>query len=155
MLNVWDTAGEEKYHALAPNYYRDANGALLIFDITKIESFNLIEKWIQEIKSVVASDSFQIIICANKYDLISYSQVTEDDIKKLAENYEADYVCVSAKENTNVHDSFSLLAGKILSSNLMRTQSIRKKKTIKVDKRSMSMNSDNRVVKTKSDSSCC
>eukprot|EP00340_Litonotus_pictus_P002358 CAMPEP_0170516904 /NCGR_PEP_ID=MMETSP0209-20121228/3029_1 /TAXON_ID=665100 ORGANISM="Litonotus pictus, Strain P1" /NCGR_SAMPLE_ID=MMETSP0209 /ASSEMBLY_ACC=CAM_ASM_000301 /LENGTH=158 /DNA_ID=CAMNT_0010801997 /DNA_START=158 /DNA_END=630 /DNA_ORIENTATION=+ len=148
LLNVWDTAGEEKYHALAPNYYRDANGALLVFDLTKIESFNLIEKWIYEIKSVVP-ELFQIVICANKFDLVSFWQVKEEEIKALADKYDAEYVLVSAKEDKNIIESFNLLAGKIVSDQTVGNSGKKRRRTVKVDKKNMSL--VNSQIETKKD----
>jgi Ras-related protein Rab-21 len=45
-LSVWDTAGQERFHALGPIYYRDADGALLVYDVTDAESFNKVKKWV-------------------------------------------------------------------------------------------------------------
>ena len=50
-LNIWDTAGEEKYHAMAPMFYRGAQGAVVIFDVTKRETFNRATKWFDELKN--------------------------------------------------------------------------------------------------------
>ena len=47
-LSVWDTAGQERFHALGPIYYRDADGALLVYDITDSESFSKVRKWVKE-----------------------------------------------------------------------------------------------------------
>ena len=46
-LSIWDTAGQERFHALGPIYYRDADGALLVYDITDVESFNKVKKWVK------------------------------------------------------------------------------------------------------------
>jgi Ras-related protein Rab-21 len=46
-LSIWDTAGQERFHALGPIYYRDADGALLVYDITDIESFTKVKKWVR------------------------------------------------------------------------------------------------------------
>merc|ERR1712159_529982 len=49
-LNVWDTAGQERFHALGPIYYRDADGALLVYDITWKESLDRVKKWVGELR---------------------------------------------------------------------------------------------------------
>ena len=46
-LSIWDTAGQERFHALGPIYYRDADGALLVYDITDAESFEKVKKWVR------------------------------------------------------------------------------------------------------------
>lgn len=147
-LNIWDTAGEEKYHALAPNYYRDAEGALLILDITKIETLKLIEKWIDEINKIVGED-FQILIVANKYDLIHESQVNDEQLKELSEKYKLEYIYVSAKENKNVDNCFELLGNKIFTKHF--SKSIKKKRTIKVIDTDKQINSN----RNKKDGKCC
>lgn len=147
-LNIWDTAGEEKYHALAPNYYRDADGALLVLDITKIETLKLIEKWIDEINKIVGED-FQILIAANKYDLINESQINDEHLKEISEKYKIDYIYVSAKDNKNVDNSFNLLGNKIFTKHF--SKSIKKKRTIKV------IDTENKVQRNsvKKDGKCC
>jgi Ras-related protein Rab-21 len=55
-LSVWDTAGQERFHALGPIYYRDADGALLVYDITDAESFNKVKKWVKELRKIVGND---------------------------------------------------------------------------------------------------
>ena len=155
LINLWDTAGEEKYHALAPNYYRDANGALLIFDLTKKESFELVEKWILEIRSVV-SDNFQIVICANKCDIFSKIEIKEEQIQEICLKYNTEYVLTSAKSGKNVYDSFMLLTGKIgddlLHSNKSQKQ---RRKTVTIDKNNMSMTKSFIKDKGKKDGGCC
>lgn len=127
-INVWDTAGEEKYHALTPLYYRDADGAVLVFDLTKRETFDQIEKWVMEIRNVVKG-SFQFVICGNKCDLLDY-QVDDKDIKLLAERFDADYFTVSAKMDKNLSDAFTTLASKIHTEKTRPP--VKKKKSVKI-----------------------
>merc|ERR1711967_200957 len=67
-IAIWDTAGQERFHALGPIYYRDADGALLVYDITDYESFAKVQKWVRELRSIVGSD-IEITIAGNKFDL--------------------------------------------------------------------------------------
>jgi len=53
---IWDTAGQEKFHALTPLYYRDALGAIIVYDITFKESFDRVQKWIEELKQYGGKD---------------------------------------------------------------------------------------------------
>ena len=66
-LNIWDTAGQERFHALGPIYYRDADGALLVYDITFQASFTRVKHWVTELKKM--NRSIPIAIAANKSDL--------------------------------------------------------------------------------------
>ena len=52
-LAIWDTAGQERFHALGPIYYRDAQAALLVYDITDADSFSRVQAWVQELKQMV------------------------------------------------------------------------------------------------------
>ncbi len=127
-LTIWvkyfiikDTAGEEKYHALTPMYYRDADGVILVFDLTNADTFNTITKWIEEVKSHCKSD-IKIILCGNKCDIQDQQQITYEQAKKysfilkrLAENSNANYVVASARKDVNVADLFSSLALRIIS----------------------------------------
>jgi Ras-related protein Rab-21 len=67
-LSVWDTAGQERYHALGPIYYRDADGALLVYDITDAESFNKVKQWVKELRKMLGND-ICVAIAGNKIDL--------------------------------------------------------------------------------------
>lgn len=111
MTNLCDTAGEEKYRALAPLYYRDSDGALLVFDITKRESFERIEKWVFELLN--SNNAIKIAICANKSDLVDSYQISEEQIMKLAEKLDAQWFIISAKTGEMVEECYSELIKKV------------------------------------------
>lgn len=77
-LSVWDTAGQERFHALGPIYYREAAGALLVYDITDAESFNKVKVWVKELRKVVGND-IAIAIAGNKIDLEKNRVVNEQE----------------------------------------------------------------------------
>lgn len=81
-LSVWDTAGQERFHALGPIYYRDADGALLVYDITDAESFNKVRKWVKELRKIVGND-IVIAIAGNKIDMEKNRSVNEQEAVKL------------------------------------------------------------------------
>jgi Ras-related protein Rab-21 len=80
-LSIWDTAGQERFHALGPIYYRDASGALLVYDITDAESFNKVKNWVKELKKIVGNDII-IVIAGNKIDLEKNRNVDEAEALK-------------------------------------------------------------------------
>ena len=80
-LNIWDTAGQEKYKSVTRQYYRDAHGAIIVFDLSNRDSFNEVKNWIKELKAF-GSEETVIIILGNKSDLSSQRAVSEDEIKK-------------------------------------------------------------------------
>ena len=73
-LSIWDTAGQETYHALNKIYYRGAQGALLVYDITDIDSFNKMQLWVKELRAQ-ANPNLPIVIVGNKMDLIENRQI--------------------------------------------------------------------------------
>jgi hypothetical protein len=55
-ISLWDTAGQERFHALGPLYYRDADGALLVYDITDEQSFRRVQDWVKELRKMLGED---------------------------------------------------------------------------------------------------
>jgi Ras-related protein Rab-21 len=65
-LAIWDTAGQEKFHALGPIYYRSSNGAVLVYDITDEDSFQKVKSWVKELRKMLGADICLVI--AGKQD---------------------------------------------------------------------------------------
>jgi Ras-related protein Rab-21 len=108
-LSVWDTAGQERFHALSPIYYRDADGALLAYDITDAESFARVKKWVKELRKIVGGE-IAIAIAGNKCDLEKNRAVVESEAIAYAESVGAQHYNVSAKTNKNLNEVFNTLA---------------------------------------------
>ncbi|KAG8758225.1 hypothetical protein FRC14_000472 [Serendipita sp. 396] len=79
-LQIWDTAGQERFRSLAPIYYRGANAAIIMYDLTRLESFNDVRIWIEELKKNCDPDLL-IYIVGSKADLVSQRQVTPDHVR--------------------------------------------------------------------------
>jgi small GTP-binding protein len=107
-LNVWDTAGEEKYHAMAPIFYRGAQGAVVIFDVTNRETFKRAQKWFKELNEY-AEGNPKIILVGNKIDLPN-REITNEEATALAQQYKCNFLEVSALLGTNVNEIFNSLA---------------------------------------------
>ncbi len=108
-FDIWDTAGQERYRSLAPMYYRGAHIAIVVFDITCLDSFNSSKNWISEILRRT-DESIIIALIGNKKDLENNRTVT----KSLIENYLNDnnqiiYLETSAKTNENIDELFDRL----------------------------------------------
>lgn len=112
-LSIWDTAGQERFHALGPIYYRDADGALLVYDITDFESFTKVRKWVRELRSIVGND-ISIVIAGNKFDLEKNRAVPEADALQYAETVGATHIYTSAKQNKGLDDTFAELAKRMV-----------------------------------------
>ena len=81
---IWDTAGQERYRAITSAYYRGAVGALLVFDITKDQTFKNIDRWLQELKDH-ADQNIVIMLVGNKTDLDHLRDVKVEESKQYAE----------------------------------------------------------------------
>ncbi|KAF4039065.1 Ras family [Phytophthora infestans] len=112
-LSLWDTAGQERFHALGPIYYRDADGALLVYDITDAESFRKVRTWVRELRRIVGDD-ISICIAGNKSDLHRNRKVPEDEAKRYAESVGAAHFDTSAKLNRGLEDVFVELTRRML-----------------------------------------
>ncbi|EYB84558.1 hypothetical protein Y032_0314g2231 [Ancylostoma ceylanicum] len=107
-LNIWDTAGQEKYHALGPIYYRGSQGALLIYDITDQRSFDRAKVWLKELQRALG-DSVVLMIVGNKFDLERNRTVPLEEAQEYASSMGAMYEETSAKEDIGIAQAFEKL----------------------------------------------
>ena len=108
-FNIWDTAGQEAYRSLIKVYFRSADVALILFDITNRQTFDQIEEWINEIEQNAYNDTFKIIIIANKIDLPN-REVTVDEIALKAKQLCAQWCEISALEEIKINELRELIA---------------------------------------------
>lgn len=106
-IQLWDTAGQEQYRSLGPIYYRGASGAILVFDLTKRDSFDALEDWISLFASVSEEDA-SIVIVGNKSDLPNRA-VSLPEIKKWTDDKNLNYIESSAKTGEGIHSIFNQL----------------------------------------------
>eukprot|EP01038_Epipyxis_sp_PR26KG_P008570 gene8570-11580_t len=108
-FQIWDTAGQEKYHSLAPMYYRGAAAAIIVYDITRANTFKTLKNWVEELKSKGPKD-IALAIAGNKADLEYEREVDKAMAQAYAEEIGAMYVETSAKDDLNVQDIFVQLS---------------------------------------------
>ncbi|KAJ4459975.1 putative Ras-related protein Rab-5A [Paratrimastix pyriformis] len=111
-LDVWDTAGQERYASLAPMYYRDAQGAIIVYDVTSRDSFERAREWVRDVKANALPD-LQIWLCANKTDLTTQRRITTDTGSLFAEETSCKYAETSAKSNVGINELFTSIADAI------------------------------------------
>lgn len=102
---IWDTAGQERYRAVTSAYYRGAVGAMLVYDITKRQSFDHVARWLEELRGH-ADKNIVIMLVGNKTDLVSLRAVPTEDAKEFAEKENLFFIETSALEATNVETAF-------------------------------------------------
>nr|XP_056714576.1 ras-related protein Rab-39A [Euleptes europaea] len=112
-LLLWDTAGQERFRSITRSYYRHSVGGLLVFDITNRSSFDHVCDWLEEAK--MHADPFQLvfILVGHKCDLESQRQVPREEAEELASACGMKYIETSAKDATNVEESFTILTADI------------------------------------------
>ena len=106
-LNIWDTAGQEKFLALTRQYFRGAQGALIVFDLTDKKSFTRLPNWIDEIKTNGEKETV-IVILGNKSDQVEEREIAQSDINDFIKD-EYPYFEVSAKNGNNISLAFEKL----------------------------------------------
>ena len=110
LLQIWDTAGQEQFHSLAPLYYRSAVLAIIIFDLTSIESYNSVSHWLKELNEKAALDLPKVIV-GNKLDLKDKRKITESETERIAQRKGvAFYTETSAKTGEGVAELFEKVA---------------------------------------------
>ena len=105
MLQIWDTAGQESFRSIARSYYRDAAGALLVFDVPRRETFTHLERWLQETKQF-ASQQICITLVGNKADLNKKRAISKEEAEKFAAQFDLVYIETSAKTADGVDEAF-------------------------------------------------
>jgi len=111
-LQIWDTAGQERFKTITTSYYRGAHGLIIVYDITSMDSFNSIKKWLVDVERF-ASPSVLKLIVGNKSDLASRRAVDYKVAKKFADDLNIPLIEASAKDSVNIEDSFIQLATNI------------------------------------------
>ena len=103
-MELWDTAGQEKYRSLTSIIYKDADAAILVYDITNNESFTALKQyWLNEVKENCPSD-IVIAVAGNKSDLIG--QVDEEEVTRFVEENEIVFRKTSAVDNSGIKELF-------------------------------------------------
>ncbi|XP_078443478.1 ras-related protein RABA4d-like [Wolffia australiana] len=102
---IWDTAGQERYRAVTSAYYRGAVGAMLVYDMTKRQSFDHLRRWLEELRGH-ADKNIIIMVVGNKSDLTTLRTVPTEDAKEFAEREGLFFMETSALDATNVDQAF-------------------------------------------------
>ena len=104
-LQIWDTAGEERYRTITASYYRGAHAIAIVFDLTKMETFEHVKRWIEDINKYAKENVLKFII-GNKSDLVQKRQVNYIDVRNFASKMNITYFEVSAKNAENINEFF-------------------------------------------------
>ena len=137
VLDIWDTAGQEKYKSLTKFFYKDAAMVVLVYDITRRESFdNLKNFWYKEIKEYGEKD-IVLGIAGNKSDLYDDEAVPEKEAREFADSIDAIFTLTSAQNNSGVNKLFENIVKKFLDPNFQ--EKVEEVKNIREAQQSVSL----------------
>lgn len=108
-LQLWDTAGQERFRSLIPSYIRDSTVAVVVYDVTNVNSFQQTSKWIDDVRSERGNDVI-IMLVGNKTDLSDKRQVSIDEGERKAAELNVMFIETSAKTGYNVKQLFRRVA---------------------------------------------
>lgn len=104
-LQIWDTAGQESFRSITRTYYRGAAGALLVYDITRRETFHHLTSWLEDARRH-SNQTMTIMLIGNKGDLDSRRAVSYEEGEKFAKQHDLIFLETSAKNDENVEEAF-------------------------------------------------
>ncbi|CAF4252257.1 unnamed protein product, partial [Rotaria sp. Silwood2] len=113
-LHIWDTSGQEQYRAILNSYCRGAHGVIMVFDVTKAESFDNVKMWLQAIDQY-SNKNVKKLLIGNKCDLTYDRVVGYAAAEKLADSLNIPYVETSAKRSINVEQAFKIIGTELMS----------------------------------------
>ena len=111
-VQLWDTAGQEKYRAITKNLFLKVQGVLIIYDITNENSFQNLKLWMNTIKE--ECDHMEILLIGNKSDLEEQRKIKKDEVIAFANEEKLEYIETSSKTGENIHKAINIICGKIL-----------------------------------------
>ncbi|PHZ11371.1 ras-domain-containing protein [Rhizopus microsporus ATCC 52813] len=111
-LQIWDTAGQESFRSITRSYYRGAAGALLVYDITRRETFEHLSVWLEDVRQH-ANPNTVIMLIGNKSDLESKRQVSREEAERFAQENGLFFLETSAKTANNIEEAFVKTAEEI------------------------------------------
>ena len=112
-VQLWDTAGQEKYRAITTNLFLKVQGVLLVYDLTNEESFNNLKSWVKLIKDECGKQ-MQMLIVGNKSDLDEQRVVDKNIANEYAKEEKLEYIETSSKTGDNVQKAITMLCEKVL-----------------------------------------
>ena len=105
-LQIWDTAGQDRFRAITKNYYKGANGIILIYDVTNVQSYENVKNWISQIREE-ANPNVVIYLAGNKVDVSEQEKLVKtEDGKKIADEFKLKFYETSAKNGVNINEIF-------------------------------------------------
>ena len=112
-IQVWDTAGQDRFRSITKNYYKGAHGIILIYDVTENKSFENVKNWMNQIKEEV-SNRVTIVLVGNKIDDEENRKITTEQGESMAKEFDIMFFECSAKTGENIDGIFNNLVKKVV-----------------------------------------
>merc|ERR1712126_18266 len=112
-LNIWDSAGQERFRTIVNTYYRGAHGICVVYDVTDTESFEKVGEWLNDV-SELADPSAKKMLIGSKLDLEAKRQVSLEDVQNYADSLQIPFVETSSKSGQNVNAVFDRMTKMLL-----------------------------------------
>jgi Ras-related protein Rab-1A len=112
-LQIWDTAGQERFRTITSAYYRGADGIVMVYDMTSMESFDHVNDWLKEVNRYAAPGTVKLLV-GNKCDRINDRVVTSEQAQEFAADLGIPFLETSAKSAKNVEEAFITMAGQLI-----------------------------------------
>lgn len=112
-LAIWDTAGQERFRTLTPSYYRDAQGAILVYDVNKRSTFQKLDSWLNELEIYGTKSNMAKMVVGNKIDQ-GERELSREDGFKFAKKHRMLFLETSAKTSEGVKEAFEEVVRKII-----------------------------------------
>ena len=109
-IQIWDTAGQERFKSITKSYYKGAKGAIIVYDITRRATFENVQEWFKDTKTMGDDTYIVLMLIGNKCDLVNERQVSTEEGKKEAEMNGMAFMETSALDGTNITEAFELMA---------------------------------------------
>jgi len=151
-LQIWDTAGQDRFRNITASYYRGAAGIAIVYDITDPESFFNINSWLIEVEKNASKNVYKILI-GNKCDLDEKRKVTFEQGKEFADTHGMKFFETSAKNAHNVEESFITMTREIIKINVDKEKNVKNKESDSKVKIDLKNNKGKSLVKD--ESGCC
>ena len=111
-LQIWDTSGQERFRSITRNFYRNADGVMVVFDLTKKVTYDHVKVWLSE--AYEHNEDITTILIGNKLDLVNERDVSKEIAVNFANNNKLKYLETSAKNGTNIKESFNTIIDLLL-----------------------------------------
>lgn len=111
-LQVWDTAGQERFRTITSTYYRGTHGVIIVYDVTSVDSFNNVKRWLYEIDQ--NCDSVSCVLVGNKDDIVTKKVIQTAEAKRLADQLGIQLFETSARDGKNIDEMFMAITRLVL-----------------------------------------